>query len=63
MSYLSSDPERRSCPLEEKERDLTAAECVLITCECPSTVLFQSLMVPSAEQEAITFPYGATLTS
>ena len=56
LSYLSSDPERRSYPFDEKESDLTAAECVFTTCECPSTVLFQSLIVLSAEQDAITLP-------
>ena len=32
-------------------------------CECPSTVLFQSLIVLSSEQDAMTLPYGETLTS
>lgn len=63
FNYLSSEPERRSSPLDEKHKDLTAAEWVLTTCEWPSTVLFHNLIVLSAEHDAIMFPYGATLTS
>jgi len=63
FNYLSSEPESNIWPLVEKQRDLTVLECVLTTWECPSTVLFQSLIVLSSEHDAMILPYGETLTS
>jgi len=63
LSCISSDPESKSWPFCEKQIDLTGAECVLMICEWPSTVLFQSLIELSLEHEAIKFPDGATFTS
>lgn len=56
FNYLSSEPLSNNYPLDEKHKDLTVEEWVFTIYEWPSTVLFQSLIVLSSEQDAIIFP-------
>jgi hypothetical protein len=45
LSILSSEPDKSSLPSHEIATDLTGAEWLLMSCEYPSTELFQTLIV------------------
>lgn len=59
---LSSEPDNSSAPSWESETVFTGAEWDLITLENPSTVLFQILIVSSADPETIVLPDGVNAT-
>lgn len=59
---LSSEPDSSSEPSYERATVFTGAEWDLITCEKPSTVLFQMRIVSSADPDTMVLPVGVIAT-
>lgn len=62
LRVLSCEPDKIILPSPESATVFTAAECVLITCEWPSTEFFHTRMVLSSDPDTIVLPLGLIVT-